>query len=134
MDDKLRFSKRLQTAMMAAGLEARPTVLEKLFNLHYPGTPVSYQGVRRWLLGLSVPEQDKLELLASLLGTEPNVLRYGNKADQSVPVPKAGWTETTDIDDRVAIEVFLRLSPKKRQAIRQIIHAMVDRTQGHKPG
>jgi hypothetical protein len=124
MDDKQQFSKRLKAAMAAAGLEARPTVLEKLFNLHYPGTPVTYQGVRRWLIGLSIPEQDKLELLASLLNTDPKALRYGAKLRTRVSEPKATWTEATNIDDRVAIETYLRLPLKKRQAIRQVIQAM----------
>jgi hypothetical protein len=124
MDDKQQFSKRLKAAMAAAGLEARPTVLEKLFNLHYPGTPVTYQGVRRWLIGLSIPEQDKLELLAGLLNTDPKALRYGAKSRARVSEPKAAWTEATNIDDRVAIETYLRLPLKKRQAIRQVIQAM----------
>ncbi|MFT4257049.1 MAG: hypothetical protein QM599_08855 [Pseudoxanthomonas sp.] len=128
MDEKQQFSKRLKAAMAAAGLDARPTVLEKMFNLHYRGAPVTYQGVRRWLIGLSVPEQDKLELLADLLNTDPSALRYGAKTRAQVNAPKAAWSEAATIDDRVAIETFLRLPSTKRQAIRQVIHAMTDKT------
>lgn len=126
MDDKLQFSKRLKAAMTVAGLEVRPTVLEKLFNFHYRGTPVTYQGVRRWLIGLSIPEQDKLELLANLLSTTPGLLRYGTKSRARIAEPKATWREATTIDDRVAIEIFLRLPSQKRVAIRQVIKAMAD--------
>ena len=126
MHDKQQFSKRLKAAMAAAGLEVRPAILEKLFNLHYRGTPVSYQGVRRWLIGLSIPEQHKLELLASLLGTDADALRYGAKPRHRVSEPKATWTEATSADDRVAIETYLRLPAQKRQAIRQVIRAMAD--------
>ena len=126
MHDKQQFSKRLKAAMAAAGLEVRPAILEKLFNLHYRGTPVSYQGVRRWLIGLSIPEQDKLELLASLLETDADSLRYGAKPRSRVSEPKAAWTEATNADDRVAIEMYLRLPLRKRQAIRQVIQAMAD--------
>lgn len=128
MDEKQQFSQRLKTAMAAVGLEARPTVLEKLFNLHYRGTPVTYQGVRRWLLGLSVPEQDKLEVLASLLGTDSYALRYGSKGGVHVSETRTAWTEATGIDDRVAIEMFLRLPPQSRQAVRQVIHALADKS------
>ncbi|KRG87294.1 hypothetical protein ABB34_05145 [Stenotrophomonas daejeonensis] len=127
MDEKQQFSERLKAAMAVAGLEARPAVLEKLFNLHYRGTPVTYQGVRRWLTGLSLPEQDKLELLADLLGTDADVLRYGNKKRGQVAERKAGWTETTNIDDRLAIELFLRLPQRSRQAVRQVIQALADK-------
>lgn len=126
MDEKQQFSKRLKAAMTAVGLEARPTVLEKLFNLHYRGTPVTYQGVRRWLLGLSIPEQDKLELLANLLGTDSYTLRYGDKGRARAGEAKPAWAEATDIDDRIAIEMFLRLPMRGRQAVRQVIHALAD--------
>jgi hypothetical protein len=126
MDDKQQFSKRLKAAMTTVGLEVRPMVLEKLFNLHYRGTPVTYQGVRRWLIGLSVPEQDKLELLASLLNTTPDFLRYGAKSRARIAEPKVTWREATTVDDRVAIEIFLRLPSQKRVAIRQVIKAMAD--------
>lgn len=128
MDDKQQFSKRLKAAMVAAGLEVRPTVLEKLFNLHYWGTPVTYQGVRRWLIGLSIPEQDKLELLANLLNTDTDALRYGVKPRARTHAPKTAWTEAATVDDRVAIEIYLRLPSQKRQAIRQVIKAMADVT------
>ncbi|QNN48003.1 transcriptional regulator [Thermomonas brevis] len=128
MDDKQQFSKRLKAAMAAAGLEIRPTALEKLFNLHYRGTPVTYQGVRRWLIGLSIPEQDKLELLASLLDTDADTLRYGTKPRARAHMPKTAWAEATTVDDRIAIEIYLRLPSKKRQAIRQVIKAMADKT------
>jgi len=128
MDEKQQFSERLKAAMAAAGLEARPTVLEKLFNLHYRGAPMTYQGVRRWLLGLSVPEQDKLEVLANLLGTDAYSLRYGSKESVRVREPGTAWREATSIDDRVAIEMFLRLPPQSRQAVRQVIHALAGKS------
>jgi len=124
MDEKQQFSERLKAAMAAVGLDARPAVLEKLFNLHYRGTPVTYQGVRRWLIGLSVPEQDKLELLARLLNTAPDSLRYGNRRGPGEGEPQPGWTQVTDIDDRVAIETFLRLPAQGREAVRQVIRAL----------
>ncbi len=128
MDEKQQFSERLKAAMAAAGLEARPMVLEKLFNLHYRGTPMTYQGVRRWLLGLSVPEQDKLEVLADLLGTDAYSLRYGSKGNARAREPRTAWREATSIDDQVAIEMFLRLPSRSRQAVRQVIHALVDKS------
>jgi hypothetical protein len=118
-----QFSARLKTAMTAAGLEARPMVLEKLFNLRYWGPPVTYQGVRRWLLGLSIPEQDKLEVLAELLGTDAMFLRYGvQKGVRSEP-PKPP-AEVIDTHDRIAIDTFLRLPKESRGAVRQVIRVL----------
>jgi hypothetical protein len=123
MDAKSQFSTRLKEAIAAAGLDSRPTTLEKLFNLHYQGSPVTYQGVRRWLLGLSIPEQDKLEVLAELLGTDTAFLRYGRrKSNGDEPRKhKPSAAAAIGLYDRVAIDAFLQLPKASRDVVRQII-------------
>ncbi|NWP70548.1 helix-turn-helix domain-containing protein, partial [Escherichia coli] len=81
----LEFAQRLRQAIEAAGLEPRPSVLLNLFNSSYWGRPISFQAVARWLNGEAVPEQDKLVLLAELLRIEPEVLRFGDPAQRSLP-------------------------------------------------
>lgn len=61
---KEKFAQRLKSAMRDLGLEAKPAVLERQFNLHYTGDPMTLHGVRRWLLGETLPSQDKLIALA----------------------------------------------------------------------
>ena len=84
MNQKAEFAERLKQAMLAAGYEARPGVLEKEFNTRYWGRAVTFQAVSRWLKGLSIPEQDKLQVLAEWLKIEPQALRFG---EVSVPLP-----------------------------------------------
>ena len=52
-------------------------MLFRLFNARYPGRSVSFQSTSRWLGGRSIPEQDKLQVLAELFGVEPHHLRFG---------------------------------------------------------
>ena len=78
------FAKRLKHAMRAAGLEPRPSVLFLQFNAHYKGDSVSFQTTSRWLNGRAFPGQDKARTLASLLGVEPLVLRFGPGAKSKV--------------------------------------------------
>lgn len=123
MDQKKQFAERLKAAMAAAGVELRPSALEKLFNLHYWGASVTYQGVRRWMLGLSIPEQEKLNLLADLLGTDAHALRYGSRASNQFERPKLRLADIA-IHDRVAIEEYLSLPLDSRWALRQIIYSL----------
>ncbi|MEE7561217.1 transcriptional regulator, partial [Xanthomonas sp. Kuri4-2] len=88
-DERQQFSRRLGDAMRAAGYEPRPAVLFRLFNTRYAGRSVSFQSASRWLGGRSIPEQDKLQVLAELFGIEPQRLRYGS--GQRVAEPRAGW-------------------------------------------
>ena len=77
-DERALFSRRLADALRAAGYEARPGVLHKLFNTRYGGPSVTSQTVSRWLGGRAIPEQDKLQVLARLLGVTPHYLRFGD--------------------------------------------------------
>ena len=57
---KTAFAERLKAAMTAAGYAPRPAVLEREFNDRHWGRPMTLHGVRRWLLGETLPTHDKL--------------------------------------------------------------------------
>lgn len=134
MDEKTQFAQRLKAAMIAAGYEARPSVLEKNFNARYWGRSVSYQAARRWLIGLSIPEQEKLLVLAQWLEVPPHALRFGvaatapghsrgmiRKAPSKLPPATA--------PDRDAMRRFLELPPDERRLVGELIDALSRRAQ-----
>lgn len=124
MRNKLEFALRLRQAIEAAGLEPRPSVLLKLFNSSYWGRPISFQAVSRWLNGESVPEQDKLVLLAGLLEVEPDVLRYGESAHRSppsLPSPLECREPGVDYLERETFDAFLKLPAPQRRVVREVI-------------
>lgn len=123
MDQKLEFAERLQSAMRAAGLEPRPAVLLNLFNTHYWGRSVTFQAVSRWLRGESIPEQDKLVVLAGLLNVQPEVLRFGEAVRQSIDQRKQRWNEGAGYLERETFDVFLKLPAAQRKTVREVILA-----------
>ncbi|MET0580515.1 MAG: helix-turn-helix domain-containing protein, partial [Pseudoxanthomonas sp.] len=90
-EERRQFSLRLAEAMRALGYEARPSVLFLLFNAKYRGNSVAFQTVSRWLNGVSLPTQDKLQVLADLLGVQAHVLRFGGSPKHKVAEPQAAW-------------------------------------------
>ena len=121
MDQKLEFAERLRTAMLAAGLEARPGVLLNLFNTHYWGRSVTFQAVSRWLRGEAIPAQDKLITLAELLKIEPEVLRFGEVVRKSVRVRRQRWDDGVGYLERETFDAFLQLPAPQRKLIREVI-------------
>jgi hypothetical protein len=122
MSEKKQFAERLRAAMVAAGYEPRPNVLEAHFNSRYWGRSVTYQAARHWLIGLSIPEQEKLQVIADWLGVEPHALRYGrpgktNKGSE----PKSSWLANLRPQDREAIDAFLMLPVERRKLVRELI-------------
>lgn len=117
----MEFAARLRAAMLAAGLEARPGVLLNLFNAHYWGRSVSFQAVSRWLRGESIPEQDKLIILAEVLKIEPEVLRFGEGVRQSVQEHRQRWDEGVGYLERETFDAFLQLPAPQRKIVREVI-------------
>jgi hypothetical protein len=120
-----KFAERLRAAMAAAGYEAKPSVLEREFNLHYMGKPMTLHGVRRWLLGESLPRQDKLEALALWLGISPQTLRYGAEIEDRVRAKQKRWDEGIGYQEREVFEAFLKLPVAQRKVVREVILAFV---------
>lgn len=121
MDNKLEFAQRLRAAMVAAGLEPRPGILLNLFNTHYWGRSVTFQAVSRWLKGEAIPAQDKLVVLANLLKIEPEVLRFGEGARQSLLQQRQRWDEGAGFLERETFDAFLKLPAPQRKIIREVI-------------
>lgn len=123
MDNKLEFARRLREAMLAAGLDPRPSVLLNLFNSRYWGRSVTFQAVSRWLKGEAIPAQDKLVVLAELLRVEPSVLRFGVQAQARLQARERRWEEGVGYTERETFEAFLNLPAPQRKLVGDVIRA-----------
>ncbi len=123
-NEREKFSQRLVQAMQQAGYEPRPAVLFRLFNAKYRGRSVSFQTASRWLRGRAVPEQDKLLVLADLLGVEPQSLRFGPPPRTRLAEPRAQWPSGVGSRERQTIDAFLQLPPKKRELVGDLVKAL----------
>ena len=110
--------------MVQAGYEPRPGVLEKEFNTRYWGRSVTFQAVARWLKGLSIPEQDKLQVLAEWLKVEPHILRYGEQSTLSIQTRKKRWDEAISGPEREVLEAFITLPAEQKKVARAVILAL----------
>lgn len=120
---KEEFACRLRKAMQQAGYEARPAVLEREFNLHYYGKPMTLHGVRRWLRGETLPTQDKIIALAQWLRIPPEQLSFGIEIGQSIKEQRSRWDEGIGYQEREVFEAFLSLPVPQRKVLREVILA-----------
>ncbi|AVS69370.1 DNA-binding protein [Paracidovorax avenae] len=125
-DAKQNFAKKLRNAMEKAGYEARPSVLEREFNIRHWGKPMSLHGVRRWLRGETLPDHRKLVTLSQWLQI-PLQDFLEDAAPQAVrpsAEPGALWHAGMGYDDRQLFEVYLRLPVPQRRIAREVILAI----------
>ena len=119
-----QFAARLRDAMVVAGYEPRPAVLEREFNTRHWGKPMTLHGVRRWLLGETMPDHKKLVTLAQWLGTSPQALGYGENEAPRPRRPPTPWHAGLGYDDRELFEIYLRLPVPQRRLARDVILAI----------
>jgi hypothetical protein len=119
----VEFAERLANAMKAAGYEARPSVLEREFNLRYWGEPMTLHGVRRWLRGEVIPPHDKIVALADWLCVTPQELGFGKEIEERVRKARKRWDEGVGYEERDIFEAFLKLPMPQRKLVREVIIA-----------
>jgi transcriptional regulator with XRE-family HTH domain len=77
-DEVQAFTVRLESLLLKKGSTLSPTALARDFNLRWRGVPVTVNATRKWLMGQAMPTMDKLAVLANLLNTSQDWLRFGD--------------------------------------------------------
>ena len=93
-DMYVEFAARLEQAMTAKSIKLSPTVLGNLFNSAFDGRAVTPHTARNWMLGKSMPTQEKMVVLAELLDTSAEQLRYGRHSEKTLTLLNADGIET----------------------------------------
>ena len=127
-NEKLLFAQRLMTAMQAQGYQPKPAILEREFNLRHFGEPVTLQGVRKWLIGESIPSADKLLTLAKWLNISPEELAFNRNMKKAIEQREARWQEEIGYQDKEIFDAFIKLPAPQKKVIREVIVAFAKAT------
>lgn len=121
------FADRLRRALDSAGIRPSPTLVANEFNLRYWGKSITPHTARNWLLGKSIPMQDKLRVLADWLQVSPDELRYG----PSMMAAKLQDRDVTNneshslnMQDREMLKRYLSLPLENRKTVRDVVTAL----------
>lgn len=79
------FSQRLQLALRNAGVPPSPSRVAYVFNRFSKKWSVTPHAARKWIKGQAIPSQDRLCVLADMLGVAPDWLRFGEKSSPYIP-------------------------------------------------
>ena len=88
------FADRLELAMNDKSIKHSSTALANLFNPKFVGGSITPHTARNWLLGNSLPTNDKLIHLAKLLDTSAEYLRYGRHSEKTFVISESDGSET----------------------------------------
>jgi transcriptional regulator with XRE-family HTH domain len=79
-DEVRAFARRLESLLLKKGSTLSPTALARDFNLRWRGVPVTVNATRKWLMGQAMPTMDKIAVLANMLNTSQDWLRFGDSS------------------------------------------------------
>ena len=118
------FAERLRQALKGVGIRPSPTLVANEFNLRYWGKSITSHTARNWLLGKSIPMQDKLRVLADWLHVSPDELRYGTLAP-SFKTQEAGTDMSVlTMQDRDMLARYMTLSLADRKTVCDVVVAL----------
>lgn len=118
------FAERLRRALESAGVRPSPTLVANEFNLRYWGKSITPHTARNWLLGKSIPMQDKLRVLADWLQVSPDELRYGTPTMGAKLQDRGNESQPLDMQDREMLKRYLSLPQENRKTVRDVVTAL----------
>ena len=125
-DMYMEFAARLEQAMAAKSIKHSPTVLANLFNSVFDGRAVTIITVRNWILGKSTPTQDKLVVLAQLLDTSAEQLRYGRHSEKTLTLMNADGSESElTASQQQLVRKYISLNKAQQRLVSDLVDEMV---------
>jgi transcriptional regulator with XRE-family HTH domain len=118
------FADRLRLALKGVGVRPSPTLLANEFNLRYWGESITITTARNWLLGKSIPMQDKLRVLAEWLHVSADELRFGTLAPTFKTQDAGVDMSLLTMQDRDMLARYMTLSLADRKTVCDVVAAL----------
>ena len=113
--EAMAFSERLLAALESNGVKASPTVLANLFALQN-SRRITPHTARNWMLGISMPRQDHLRVLANWLKVSPDQLRFGKSETNTTLFQNY----EVSIEDQEFLAKYFSLSATQKSIVRSV--------------
>ena len=118
------FAERLRTALKGVGIRPSPTLVANEFNLRYWGKSITSHTARSWLLGKSIPMQDKLRVLADWLHVSADELRFGTLAPAFKAEDSRVDMSVLSMQDRDMLARYMALTLEDRKTVCDVVTAL----------
>ena len=123
----VEFAARLEQTMAVKSIKHSPTVLANLFNAEFDGKAVTIPTVSNWMHGFTMPTQDKLLVLAELLDTSAEHLRYGRHSEKTLTLLNEDGSETElTSSQQQLVRKYIMLSASQQRLVSDLVGELAD--------
>lgn len=124
LNENQGFAERLRLALHGMGIRPSPALVANEFNLRYWGKSITSNTARNWLLGKSIPMQDKLRVLADWLHVSADELRFGSVAPIARSQNASFDASALSMQDRDMLAKYVGLSVADRKTVCDVVAAL----------
>ena len=117
------FADRLRQALKGIGVRPSPAIVANEFNLRYWGKSITANTARNWLLGKSIPMQDKLRVLSEWLHVSADELRFGTLTPAIKSRGASLDSSALSMQDRDMLAKYITLSVNDRNTVCDVVQA-----------
>ena len=111
---------------MQHNIEPIPTRVAAEFNARFSGRGVGMHTCRKWLVGEAIPTQEKLVVLALMLGVTSDWLRYGDVAPRALtPHVASVAAQPYNRAELTLIVDFKQLASRDQALVQLLVGAML---------
>jgi len=118
-----KFADRFRTALKEAGIRPSATVVANEFNLRYWGEGITSHAARNWLMGVSVPKQDKLLILSKWLKISPEGLLFGTPP--SMAIDNNISEDRVNLIEQQLVSKYLSLTCDQKRVVREVVDGLL---------
>lgn len=119
------FSTRLKQSLKDAHYSPDGcTNLAREFNIRFDGRPITVHAARKWLVGESIPTQEKLRTIADWLNVSAEWLRFGGEQSDTINAQidaKGATGDRFDVENIKIVADMQRLDMHHRNMAREFI-------------
>ena len=121
--ERSAFAQRLQSALVAADVPVSATLVQQEFNARSGQPAITAHAARKWLMGESIPTQERIRVLAAWLGVTASWLRFGDITAEQVSIKLSA-------QEQLLIKNYRKLGTQERRQVLALIGTMAGRRGG----
>lgn len=122
ISERLQFSERLKVTLLAKKIAVKPAAFARVFNLRAGELAVTAHAARKWLVGESIPTQERILVLAKWLNVHTAWLRYG-EGEATSALNRPGQ-EMLSAREMALIHSVIGLSQPSQMVVQRLVESL----------
>ncbi|MBC7686498.1 MAG: hypothetical protein H7176_14885 [Bdellovibrionales bacterium] len=125
LKERTGFSARLKSALDGKNLSARPSDVARAFNARADGCAVTSHAARKWLVGESIPTQERILVISKWLNVNASWLRFGEAENATLLAARGLENVLVTKGEYDLVQGVLALSKRSQAVLQDLVFSLL---------